>query len=143
MGNLKFKISRSIYSAFIIILFIGFAFATTETDNNSSSERTTDHSIEYKLAVIDGYSTPSNELTRKYGHALDLLERYCPEDRERIADMTVASQQELKKKNIDESLLQLLRNFRTSIPEEAKPGEIGECSEIFSAYIVLRINSNQ
>lgn len=142
MGKSKSNKQKSLYSVFVIILFVAFAFATDESDTSSSPERTTDQSIEYKLAVIDGHFTPSDEIKRRYGRALDLLERYCPENRERIADMTVRSQELLKERNIDENLLQLLRNFRTSIPDEASPGELGNCSEIFSTYVILRIESN-
>lgn len=142
MGKSKSNKQKSLYSVFIIILFVAFALATDESDTSSSSQRTSDQSIEYKLAVIDGHPTPSDEVKRRYGRALDLLERYCPENRESIADMTVQGQELLKERNIDETLLQLLHNFQSSIPDEASPGELGNCSEIFSAYVILRIESN-
>lgn len=129
-----------ISSVFVILFFIAFAFATTESDtNNSTSESSSNQSVEYKLAVIDGNSTPSDETIRRYGRALDLLERYCPESRQEIADMTVRGQQILQEENIDESLINLLQNFRNSIPEEAEPGEVGDCKSIFSSYLTLRI----
>jgi len=142
MDKPKTKTLKSLYSLLIITVFVVFAFATGETEDNSSTEQSSSYSLEYKLAVVDGHSNPSDELKRRYGRALDLLERYCPETREHIADMTVNIQKELQKENIDESLLELLQNFRTSIPEKAKQGELGKCSEIFSAYAVLRIKSN-
>ncbi|MEX1014155.1 MAG: hypothetical protein WDZ80_03275 [Candidatus Paceibacterota bacterium] len=40
---------------------------------------------------------------------------------------------------VDESLINLLQNFRNSIPEEAEPGEAGDCRSIFSSYITLRV----
>lgn len=139
MEKLSFKISRSISSVFVIVLFIAFAFATDESNDNRSAVQTTDRSIEYKLAVVDGNSTPSDETVRRYGRALDLLERYCPESREEIADMTVRGQEILQEENIDQSLISLLQNFRNSIPEEANSGEVGDCKSIFSSYITLRV----
>lgn len=141
METTKLNRTKAFSSIIVSLIFIAFAFATTEseTSNTTSESTSSNQSIEYKLAVVDGNSTPSDETIRRYGCALDLLERYCTESRQEIADLTVRGQQILQEENVDESLINLLQNFRNSIPEEAEPCEAGDCRSIFSSYITLRV----
>ena len=135
-----------------LVVLIAAAFLATGTTETSSSDRSSassdsasrsrvEQSLEYKLAVIHrgGYVREDDPLVMSFGRVLDRLVAKCPENRAQLADMGVKGRDLLREKNINEPLLEVFRNWRASIPDEAQDGEVGPCSQILSAYIVLRI----
>ncbi len=116
--------------------------AETDTAGRGGGDAITpEPSLEYKLAVIHkgGFVSEDDPLVMQFARALDGLEAKCPETRQQLADMGVKGWELLLERNIDEPLLEVFDNWRASIPDEAKKGELGECSQILSAYIALRV----
>ena len=69
-------------------------------------------SLEYKLAVIhsSGDVPEDDPLVAAFATALDSLEAKCPEDRQRLADMGVRTQQMLTTDGVNESLLEVFQH---------------------------------
>ena len=111
-----------------------------EGSEEGAGRATPEPSTEYKLAVIQegGHVSPDDPAVTQYASALDRLEEKCPDERERLADYAVRSQQLLEERGIEESVLDILRNARSSIPDEMERGAVGSCSDIFAAYVALR-----
>jgi len=140
---------QQLLSLTVLIAAAFLAAGTTEPSSSdrslpssvSASHSTVEQSLEYKLAVIHrgGYVREDDPLVMSFGRALDRLEAKCPETRQQIADMGVKGRELLREKNINEPLLAVFENWRASIPDEAQDGALGPCSQILSAYIVLRI----
>jgi hypothetical protein len=124
-----------------LIAAAGFCQGAGAASLNPAGVNTQEESIEYKLASIHngGRVTKSDPLVAQFRRVLDQLEAKCPESRQQLADMGVKGQELLRDENIKESLLGIFRNWRASIPDEAKKGELGECSGILAAYIALRV----
>lgn len=110
------------------------AAASEEADDASATEP----SIAEKLAVIQtrGPVGPDDAIVRKLRKALVALDRKCKEPRIRVSDMAVRSRQLLADEGIDESILSILRNVNTSIPDALG---VTKCRDIFAAYVTLRI----
>lgn len=99
-------------------------------------------SLEVKLATIQrGQPVPeSDSVVRQFRSALDSLDEKCADDREHLADMTVALQGEMKRRGVSESLLDLMTHLDASIPA-GTPQALGQrmnCAPVFASYATLR-----
>ncbi len=110
---------------------------STERAEAESTEQA-EATVEYKLAVIDGYAgVPEGPTVTKYRALLDRIEAKCAERRVQIADLTVAVQKALRDEiGVEESLLNLLREFRVITAKlQGQP----KCQGAFSGYAQIRV----
>lgn len=130
---------KHVISLALLAFFLFLAVGSTEEDGQTPSSAP-ESTLENKLAVIHrgGYVANDDPLVMRFARVLDRLEAKCPESRQRLADMGVKGRQLLLERNIDEPLLAVFENWRGSIPDEVEKGDVGECSQILSAYIALR-----
>lgn len=73
-----------------------------------------DYSLEHKLAVIDGRAAINDKdhiSVARFRSLLDQLSGTFEENRERIADMTVNTQNRLREQGIEESLLNIMEGI--------------------------------
>ena len=45
----------------------------------------------------------------------------------------------MAEKQIDETLIEVVENWRSSIPDDATQEEVGPCADILAAYATLRV----
>jgi chromosome segregation ATPase len=107
--------------------------------SQETSEKSDNESCEYKLAVIQngGYLSESDPLVGKFRVHLDSIMRKTGEDRNRIGDLVVLTQNLLKERGVIENLETVIYALDGSLPEELSPGVI-KLEEIVAAYVVLR-----
>ena len=93
-------------------------------------------SLEYKLAVVSagGFVKEDDPSVARFRALLDSLEAKCTEGREKIADMAVKSQELLKDKGVDLTVLRVMQNADASIPDGF--GE-SPCADIFATLVTL------
>lgn len=120
------------------------AVATGCGGGPSTSERggkVAEPSLEYQLAVVgrNGYVREDDPVVARFGRALDSLAAKCPESRQQLADMGVKGHQILGQKQIAEQLIDVLENWRASMPDGAQKGQVGPCADILAAYVTLRV----
>ncbi len=121
-------------SLILIIMFIFIFTACTPSKTTTPREKLPD-TVEYKMATIDnGYIDKSDTIINSYKILLDSLEKKTINTRIDISDITVTAQGLLKERGINRSLLNILKDFDTSIPE----GLTGmKLEEVASLYMVL------
>ena len=136
----------------IVIGFIGSLFSPSETSEKqeqpkasvnepSSTQDTTEESLEYKLATINaGKYIEKDDLTiNRFRYLLDTLENKTKNTKEEIADMSVAALEKVAKEKygLDITLLELIEGANNSIPKEATGTDAVDYAEIVVLYIEL------
>lgn len=122
--------------------FLKTLFALTGCCFSSGSSTTTEtkaieeYTVEYKLATLySGSPIEEDDVTvYQFKNLLNSLEKKTINSRINIADITVTTQRLLKEKGISRTLLQILNDFDTSIPDGSSGFKL---EEIASAYMVL------
>lgn len=132
---------KSSYLAFIFVVAVLLIVTCGEPAPVPTPTPTPILSLEYKLAVLHrgGYVAENDPLVARFGRALDRLVAKCPETRQQLADMGVKGRQMLSERQINEALVDVLENWRASIPDEMTKGQFGPCREILVGYLTLRI----
>jgi len=111
--------------------------AQREAQMNEESPETFE-SVEYKMATIDyGYIGKNDPRISEYRILLDRLEEKTFNSRINISDITVTAQRLLNEKGINLSLLQILKDFDNTIPEDSPKLKL---EEVASLYMVLMTN---
>lgn len=130
MKNIKFIIC---ILAITLLSFSLFACGSSTATKAVSIENET---VEYKLATLyAGSPVDKDDITvYQFKELLDKLEKKTINIRMDIADITVTAQRLLKEHGINRTLLQILDDFNTSIPNELKDMKL---EEVASAYMVL------
>lgn len=97
----------------------------------------TQQSPAYKLAVLEkGVPNPDKLTVDVFDGALKILNRKCSEDDElRIADILVAAREQLQKRGVKMSLIQVAESVDDSIPAEASNSV--SCAETAAAFVTL------
>jgi len=114
----------------VLVLVFGFIGCTVAT----TQEKLPD-TVEYKMATIDnGYIDKEDPIINNYKILLDSLGKKTINSRIDISDITVTAQRLLKEHGINKSLLSILKDFDTSIPDGLDGMKL---EEIASAYMVL------
>ena len=132
------RVRNLVVATVLAAVFIG---CVDGVGDSPQDDRTPEPSLEYKLAAVSqgGYVRDGDPLVARFGRALDNLEAKCPESRQQLADMGVKGHQLLTEKQIGETLIGVLENWRASIPDDAQKGQLGRCADILAAYVTLRI----
>lgn len=100
------------------------------------------HSTAQGLAVLDdgGYVAPDDAIVADYQTALDALRRsVCPIPEERVADMALATQEEVAAAGLRMDLLDTINGaVRTASSAPPPPGLSGEdrCALVFTRFIL-------
>ncbi|GBE16324.1 hypothetical protein BMS3Abin15_00138 [bacterium BMS3Abin15] len=110
----------------IFILTVSFALVFYQIGLSQNT-------VEEKMALIDG-NYPNKTKVARYRYLLNSLEKKTDEPKERIGDMTVKSQEILRKEYGREiSLLDLLEGVNKSIPLRSKL----PYANVIAAYIMI------
>lgn len=113
------------------------ALAGCASSTSSTETTATKPTVAQKLATIqtEGDVSADDPLVKKFDARLDSLRKKCKDERIRLADMIVRTQQLLNEGGQEESLISITSNVNASIP----PG-IGKmpCASVFAAYVTLR-----
>jgi len=111
----------------------------TEEEPAESESTTEDYTVEYKMACIDKgeYLDEDDPVINEYSILLDSLMEKTTNSRIDISDIIVTTQRLLKENGVDMSLLNILKDLDSSIPEESPKLEL---EDIAAAYIVLVTN---
>ena len=120
-------------SIFLAVLFVFFIF---------SNLRASDESLEYKLAVINakGYVSKDHITVKRFRSLLNQLSKTFVENKEQIADMSVAAQKRLEEEGgVEESVLNIMEGMNKIFTE---PIENQKYAEYVAAYTVMRIKGN-
>ena len=121
-----------------IIILISFSLISCSTQTSSTNKTASidNESVEYKLATLyAGSPIEKDDITvYQFKELLDKLEKKTVNTRMDIADIAVTAQRLLKEHGISRTLLQILDDFNTSIPDELKDMKL---EEVASAYMVL------
>jgi hypothetical protein len=120
-------------------LIIGAAVACTVDESGGPENGTgTAESLEYKLAVVnaDGYVSEGDASVAEFQRLLDALSRYCPESRERIADMLVVTNQNIGERGGSESLLETARNLEHILAPPVTELVGNSCADEFALWVV-------
>lgn len=124
--------------AIIIILLIILSFSLFSCGNQIATVTTSieNATVEYKLATLNaGSPIKEDDITvYQFKKLLDELEKKTINTRIDIADIAVAAQKLLKEHGISRTLLQILDDFNTAIPDELTDIKL---EEIASVYMVL------
>jgi hypothetical protein len=105
--------------------------------NSSTSNLVTASSPPYaKLAALDaGSPNPPPSLIQKFETLLSSLSKKCPTDTQQLlSDYIVKSQELLKEKGVNLSLLEIADHVDNSMPGKA---ELGKCAQVFAAFVTL------
>jgi hypothetical protein len=95
-----------------------------------------------KLAVLQDGSPHSDPLVLAFNRGLNTLRPICKQGRERTAEITWATWQDLKKNHRATSLLHVLRALDRvggAIPRRGRPTD---CASLLAAYAVLAESPN-
>ena len=120
-----------VVAAVVVVVLAG----CSSSGSGSTQTQVDDATVEQKLASLDSgkFESEGSELTARFRQLLGWLEPKCTEDRERIGDYAVKSQ-ELLDKNAGKtvSLEYVLHQVNASIPDgtSAKP-----CADAFSSWV--------
>jgi hypothetical protein len=144
------------YIAFIAVSWVAVGIGNLTGGDESASPATTNplvtiaatspattsppvstSSIEYKMAVVDGDSSPSASLIGRYERAMSAAVSNCPQNsKQQIADMSVRSTQLLADSGVSATALEMVEALNQSISDL----EAGDCTDVFAALIVLMTN---
>ena len=99
----------------------------------------TDEDIEYKLAVVDsgGFVRHDDPKIASYARALDRADSSCPESRVRLADIAVASVQQLDRNTTghSENALSMLQAIAASVSGSEELGV--DCAEVAGLLVLM------
>ena len=128
--------------AVIVVVFIIIFSPKGEKENkkaesSSKSYSEADSPIEYKLAVIDagGYVSKDHITVARFRSLLEQLSKTYVEDKQQIADMTVTTQNLLRKEGIQENLLDIMEGLNRLF---AEPVENQKYAGYAVQYVTLR-----
>ncbi len=94
-------------------------------------------SIEYKMAVIDGQSVPSDSVLSRYERAMASSVRNCPKNtKQQIADMSVKSTQILAENGLQATTLEMVEALNTSVSGI----DVGDCTDVLATLIALMVS---
>ncbi len=131
MNIKEMKIKLTIFAVILVL----FALTGCCFSGGSSTTNDLPDSVEYKMATIDnGFIDKEDLIINNYKILLDSLEKKTINSRIDISDITVTAQRLLKEKGINRTLLQILNDFDTSIPDGSSGFKL---EEIAAAYMVL------
>ena len=111
---------------------------TKETITQSTKE-TSEHSLGYKLAVIETgkYYSESDLKVKRYNSLINLLSGKYVENKQQIADKTVTAKQILTENGIDENMINIMEGMNKIYDLNNSYRKYGEYS---SCYLIFRIN---
>jgi hypothetical protein len=104
-----------------------------------ASSASSNKSIEHKLAEVNkgGYVSEEDISVNRFRFLLTQLSDRLPESREKIADISVYGQNDLRKIGVAESLLNIMEGmYQATI--FVKPKTQGEYAEWIAAYLTVR-----
>jgi len=138
-------------AAIIILVFVALMVAyftgAFESDNRTQEQKSqfvanplAPSTTEGKLAAIDlhSYDVPSR-VVAQYATVLGHLQAKCSEPKARIGDFAVVGVESLKKKNVNRTILNFLKDMDGSIPDGTPDGTI-RCAEIAAVLVTLSDN---
>lgn len=119
-----------------VIILLSFNLISCGSPVESKTTSIESMSVELKLATLDaGSPIEEDDITvYQFKELLDKLEKKTVNTRIDIADITVVARKLLKEHGINRTLLQILNDFNTAIPEEV---DYAKLEEVASVYMVL------
>ena len=113
----------------------GSGSVNSSSDSSTSSQK---GSPELNLAIIQkGDASADDDLTKQFGHELDVLQQHCTDTRTILSDMAYTTNKNLADKGVKESLM----TTTTNVAALASSFSPGPCGGAFSLYQKTKLNS--
>lgn len=130
-----------IKSITIIVLLTFLILPGCSLSSTSASATTEPDIIALELAILDNSGVSKDDpIINEYKTLIDRIEENTLSSRENISDITKTTQDTLKKSGIDKTLLTILKDLNSYIPEGPKGFKL---EEVALAYLIIVTEENK